>query len=402
MKKKSLFVKIKEIGPGAIVAAAIVGPGTITAASQAGAGFGTTLIWALLFSIIATMFLQDMSTRLGIITRKDLGSALREQFENPILKFLAVTIIVAAIGIGNAAYETSNIIGGASGLAILTDTPITLWAIILGLFIAILLWFGNYKVIEKFFVVMVLIISTCFILTAAVVKPDLGAVFSGAFIPTVPDGSIMFVISLIGTTIVPYTLFLQSATVQERWEGEEGMSEGRFDIIFSLAVVGIISVAIVVSAAVAFPLGTMIEDPSEMAYQLQPLLGSWAKYVFAIGIFGAGATSVMSAALAGAYAISGSLGWGTDLKSNKFRAIWIIIIFIGVAFSGIGSTPTEIIIFAQYANGLILPIIVLFMIFVMNNRKRLGDHVNKPWVNVVTWIIFFITLILALQSFEIF
>src|SRR5699024_10165820 len=198
MKKKSLFVKIKEIGPGAIVAAAIIGPGTITAASQAGAGFGTTLIWALLFSIIATMFLQDMSTRLGIITRKDLGSALREQFENPILKFLAVTIIVAAIGIGNAAYETSNIIGGASGLAILTGTPITLWAFILGLFIAILLWFGNYKVIEKFFVVMVLIISACFILTAIVVKPDLGELFSGALIPTIPDGSIMFVISLIG------------------------------------------------------------------------------------------------------------------------------------------------------------------------------------------------------------
>lgn len=399
MEKKGFFTKLKNIGPGAIVAAAIVGPGTITAASQAGAGFGATLIWALVFSVLATMFLQEMSTRLGIMTRKDLGTAFREQFDNPILKFIAVAIVIAAIGIGNAAYETGNIVGGASGIAIITGTPIRLWGIVLGVGIGLLLWFGNYKVIEKFFVIMVLIISLSFLITAIVIKPDLGSIFSGAFIPKIPNGSIMFVISLIGTTIVPYTLFLQSATVQERWKGKEGISEGRFDIIFSMIVVGIISIAIVVSAAVAFPLGTNIDDPSDMAQQLQPLLGSWAKYVFAIGIFGAGATSVMSASLAAAYAISGALGWGLNLKSLKFRAIWMIIILAGVIFSGVGYSPTEIIVFAQYANGLILPIIVLFMIFVMSNRRRLGEYVNKTWMNVVAWVVFAITVLLALQSF---
>lgn len=401
-EKKGFFTKLKEVGPGAIVAAAIVGPGTITAASQAGAGFGMTLIWALVFSVIATMFLQEMSTRLGIITGKDLGTAFREQFSNPVLKFIAVTIVIAAIGVGNAAYETGNILGGASGLAIITDTPIRLWAVLLGLFIGLLLWFGNYKVIEKFFVIMVGIISLSFIITAVVIKPDIGAILSGIFVPKIPEGSIIFVISLIGTTIVPYTFFLQSATVQERWKGKEAVSEGRFDIIFSMIVVAIISVAIVVTAAGAFSLGTNIEDPSQMAIQLQPLLGSWAKVVFAIGIFGAGATSVMSASLAAAYAISGALGWKLDLKSYKFRAIWLIIILIGVIFSGLDYSPTEIIIFAQYANGLILPIIVLFMIVVMSNSKRLGAYVNKTWMNVVAWIIFIITLVLALQSFEVF
>lgn len=401
-EKKGFFTKLKEVGPGAIVAAAIVGPGTITAASQAGAGFGMTLIWALVFSVIATMFLQEMSTRLGIITGKDLGTAFREQFSNPVLKFIAVTIVIAAIGVGNAAYETGNILGGASGLAIITDTPIRLWAVLLGLFIGLLLWFGNYKVIEKFFVIMVGIISLSFIITAVVIKPDIGAILSGIFVPKIPEGSIIFVISLIGTTIVPYTFFLQSATVQERWKGKEAVSEGRFDIIFSMIVVAIISVAIVVTAAGAFSLGTNIEDPSQMAIQLQPLLGSWAKVVFAIGIFGAGATSVMSASLAAAYAISGALGWKLDLKSYKFRAIWLIIILIGVIFSGLDYSPTEIIIFAQYANGLILPIIVLFMIVVMSNSKRLGAYVNKTWMNIVAWIIFIITLVLALQSFEVF
>lgn len=399
IEKKGFFTKVKEIGPGAIVAASIIGPGTITTASQAGAGFGATLIWALVFSVVATMFLQEMTTRLGVITRKDLGTAFREQFNNPILKFLAVAIVVAAIGIGNAAYETGNIVGGASGIAIMTGTSIRFWGVVLGLLVALLLWFGNYKVIEKFFVVMVLIISICFIITAIVVKPDVGSVFTGAFVPKIPDGSIMFVISLIGTTIVPYTLFLQSATVQERWKGKEGISEGRFDIIFSMIVVGFISISIVVSASVAFSLGTSIDDPSDIAIQLQPLLGSWAKYVFAVGIFGAGATSVMSASLAAAYAISGALGWELNLKSFKFRAVWLIIILTGVLFSGIGYNPTEIIVFSQYANGLILPIIVLFMLFVMRNRKRLGEYVNKTWQNVVGWVIFAVTLLLALQSF---
>lgn len=398
-EQKGFFTKLREVGPGAIVAASIIGPGTITTASQAGAGFGMALTWALIFSVIATAFLQEMTTRLGIITGKDLGTAFREQFANPLLKFIAITIVIAAIGIGNAAYETGNIIGGASGLAIITGLPIRMWGVVLGIFIALLLWFGSYKVLEKFFVVMVAIISISFIITAIVIEPDVGTILKGIFIPRIPDGSIMFVISLIGTTIVPYTLFLQSATVQERWKGKEAVSEGRFDIVFSMVVVAIISTAIVVTATGAFSLGTSIDDPAEMALQLQPLLGSWAKYVFAIGIFGAGATSVMSASLAAAYAISGALGWGLDLKSYKFRAIWIVIILIGIVFSGLDYNPTEIIIFAQYANGLILPIIVLFMIFVMSNSKRLGEYVNKTWMNIVAWIIFFITLMLALQSF---
>src|SRR5699024_11283144 len=182
----------------------------------------------------------EMSTRMGIMTGKDLGTAFREQFSNPVLKFIAVTIVIAAIGVGNAAYETGIIFGGASGLAIITDTPIRLWAVLLGLFIGLLLWFWNYKVIEKFFVIMVGIISLRFIITAVVIKPDIGAILSGIFVPKISDGSIIFVISLIGSTIVPYTFFLQSASVQERLKGIDAVRKGSFDIIFSLIVVAMI------------------------------------------------------------------------------------------------------------------------------------------------------------------
>ncbi|HLR68369.1 MAG TPA: Nramp family divalent metal transporter [Virgibacillus sp.] len=399
--KTKLLGRLKNLGPGAVVAAAIVGPGTVTTASQVGAQFGFTLIWTLIFSIVATMFLQEMVTRLGIVSRKDLGTAFREQFENPILKILTIILIVSAIGIGNAAYETGNIVGGAIGLSTITGMPVQAWGMIIGVSAGLLLWFGSYKMLEKVFVGLIGLMSFSFLITAIVVKPDLGAIFKGAFIPTIPDGGIILIISLIGTTIVPYTLFLQSSIVQERWKSKEGISESRFDIITSLIVVGIMASSIIITAAMAFPLGTQLDNPTEMANQLEPLLGSWAKYVFSIGIFAAGTTSAMTAPLGAAYAITGVLGWERNLKSIKFRVIWMIIILVGIFFTGLGYSPIQIIVFSQYANGLILPIIVLFLLFVMNNRRTLGDNVNKLWINIVGWVIFAITLALALLSFDI-
>ncbi|MFC4557688.1 Nramp family divalent metal transporter [Virgibacillus kekensis] len=400
MSKKGFFEKLKNIGPGAIVAAAIVGPGTVTTASQVGAQFGYVLIWALVFSIIATMFLQEMTTRLGVVTRMDLGTAFRRQFDNPVLKTLTIILIISAIAIGNAAYEAGNITGGAIGLATVTGIPVNGWAIVIGISAGLLLWFGNYKLIERVFVGLILLMSFSFVITAIVVQPDIGDIFAG-FAPRIPDGTTLLVISLIGTTIVPYTLFLQSSTVQERWSSKEGLKESRFDIIFSLFIVMIISVSIIVSAAVAFPLGTSISNPADMAIQLEPLLGSWAKYVFAIGIFAAGITSSMTAPLAAAYATAGVLGWSSDLKSTRFRIVWVIIILVGIIFSSMGYSPIQLILFSQYANGLILPIIVLFLMFVMNNKRLLDENVNKTWLNIVGWTIFAITVLLSLNSFGI-
>ncbi|MFZ0473934.1 MAG: Nramp family divalent metal transporter, partial [Halobacillus sp.] len=281
MPKDSTFKRrLKNVGPGAIVAAAIIGPGTVTTASNVGAEFGYALIWALVFSVIATMFLQEMVTRLGVITRKDLSTILREQFSNPVLKWLTILLIISAIVIGSAAYEAGNIVGGALGMVAITGLPTKLVAVLIGVLAGILLWIGQYKVIERVFVGLILIMTLSFVITAIVVQPDLSAIFTKGFVPKVSSGNTLYVISLIGTTIVPYTLFLQSSTVQERFEGEEQLSDSRFDVLLTMAICGIISVSIIITAAAAFPLGTSIQDPSSMAEQLQPLLGSWAKYVF--------------------------------------------------------------------------------------------------------------------------
>src|SRR5699024_6556516 len=140
MKSNGLFSKLKKIGPGTIAAAAIVGPGTVTAASTIGANYGYSLIWVLIFSVVATGFLLEMAARLGVMTGMDLGKALRQQFNNPFLKFMTIALIVLAVGIGNAAYETGNMIGGAIGLTLIAGTSPQFGGIIIGLASGLILW----------------------------------------------------------------------------------------------------------------------------------------------------------------------------------------------------------------------------------------------------------------------
>ncbi|MYL48351.1 divalent metal cation transporter [Halobacillus litoralis] len=401
-KESKLKKRLKNVGPGAIVAAAIVGPGTVTTASNVGAQFGYALIWALIFSVIATMFLQEMVTRLGVITRKDLSTILREQFSHPVLKWLTILLIISAIVIGSAAYEAGNIVGGAIGMSAFTGLSTETVAILIGLIAGVLLWVGKYKIIERVFIGLILTMTLSFVVTAIVIQPDLSAIITEGLVPKISSGNILFVISLIGTTIVPYTLFLQSSVVQERFKGEEELTDSRFDVVTTITICGIISVAIIITAAVAFPLGTEIQNPSVMADQLKPLLGSWAKYVFAIGIFAAGISSAMTAPLASAYATAGALGWDRNLRSTKFRLVWIVVLLVGVIFASLGYDPIQLIVFAQYANGLILPFIVLILMVAMNNRATLQNHVNSLWVNIVGGLIFLITVTLSLISFGIF
>lgn len=402
MNLKVFIKRLKNVGPGAIVAAAIIGPGTVTTASVAGAEYGFALIWGLVFAVIVTIFLLEMATRLGIISRKSLGTALREQFKNPLLKYGVITLSILAIGGGTIASQSGNLAGGAVGLEIITGIPTRVGGAIIGITIALLLWKGSYKVLEKAFIVMVLILTISFAITAIFVKPSISSIFSSFFPPMIPDGSILVLISLIGTTVVPYTLFLQSATVQERWMGKESLPESRFDIVTSMIVVGIVSIAILVTSAVAFPIGTSLSSGADMAIQLEPLLGSWATIVFSIGIFAAGASSAMAAPLAAAYALSGLLNWKEDVKSWKFRIVWLSVITFGITFSTLGYSPVELIMVTRYAIGLILPLIIIFLIFVMNNKKYLGEHTNKTWLNIISCVIFIITFILSLQSFGIF
>lgn len=385
------------------MAAAFIGPGTVTTASVAGSSTGYALLWALAFSIVATIILQEMSARLGIVSREGLGEALRTTFDNVFVKAVTILLVISAITIGAAAFETGNITGAASGLASLGG-PSSLWAAIIGIAAFALLIVGSYKVIERVLVALVTLMSVVFLVTAVVVRPDVGDIVAGLFAPGIPDGSLITVIALVGTTVVTYNFFLHSSSVQDKWPedipADRALSEARFDSIFSITLGGLITLAIVITGAAAFfGTNTEVSDATDMALQLEPLLGAAAKFFFAVGIFAAGMTSAVTAPLAAAYATSGAFGWGRDLKSWRFRAVWMVIIIFGTVLAAfVGASPAQIIVFAQAANGLLLPVVAIFLLIVMNRNDLLGNFKNGVIGNVIGGIVVLVATGLGLYS----
>ncbi|WP_049922076.1 Nramp family divalent metal transporter [Halopiger djelfimassiliensis] len=389
--------RLKAIGPGALVAAAFVGPGTVTTASVIGAEYAYLLVWTIAFSIFATIVLQEMSARLGLITNEGLGEAFRNEFGNPLARGITVALVVSAIGIGTAAFQTGNIVGGAAGLATITGVSENVWGPLIGLVAAGLLWTGNYKLIERVFIGLVTVMGLAFVINAIVVRPDVGSLSLG-LVPTVPDGSAYLIAGLVGTTVVGYNLFLHASTVQERWDGADDLAACRTDTIGMVIVGGLITTAIVVTAAAVFPAGTQIEDVGAMADQLEPVFGGFALTFFAIGLFAAGFTSAMSAPLAGAYATAGALGWERDLTSTRFRSIWLTIIGVGIVFSALDYNPVRVIVFAQVANGLLLPVLAVFLIYAMNNDDLLGEHTNSALQNAVGGLVTLVVVGIGLRT----
>lgn len=400
--------RIQSLGPGLLVTAAFIGPGTITTCTLAGAGFGYALLWGLLFSVLATMVLQEMSARLGIVGRSGLGEALRTQFHNPAVKILSVILVLSAIVIGNAAYETGNILGATMGLQDVTGFTgfhfqngftLKIWVLIVGLSAFFILLSGSYQILEKVLIFLVFIMSISFIVTMIVIRPGFTEIFKGLFTPTLPDGSLLMLIGLIGTTVVPYNLFLHASTVQEKWKQKSDISKARFDLRISVLLGGVISMSIVITAAMAF-YGRQIDikGAGDLAVQLKPLLGNWAGVFMSLGLFAAGISSAITAPLAAAYACSGILGWSTKLKSGKFKAVWIIVLLSGIIFSTLGSSPVKAIVFAQITNGILLPVIAIYLLIVMNNKRMLGNFSNNTVQNILGIIIVLFMLILGGKS----
>ncbi len=391
---------LKNSGPGALVAAAFIGPGTVTVCTIAGVRFGYDLLWAMLLAILATIILQEMSARIGIITRKGLAEVIRQELQHPLVRTLVLGLILAAIVIGNAAYEAGNISGGRLGLETLfgTDTLMAsrLLSLLIGFFAFALLYIGDYKLLERALVSLVVLMSFAFLTTAILTKPDLSELFAGLFIPTLSDANLLTVLGLIGTTVVPYNLFLHAALVKEKWQHQSDLHHARKDTVIAVTLGGLVSMAILISAAAANT--TTVSNAADLALGLEPLFGSFARYFLSIGLFAAGITSAITAPLAAAYVANGCLGWNGDLQSVRFRAVWMIVLLLGIVFSSLGISPIEIIQFAQIANGMALPVVVGIILWIMNRRSILGAHKNTVFQNVCGGAIFIVTVALGYRA----
>lgn len=391
----------KNIGPGPLVAAAFIGPGTVTLCTIAGVNFGFALLWAMVLSILATVVLQEMAARLGVVSQMGLSEVIKQEIANPYIRTVALILILSAIVIGNAAYEAGNISGGALGLETILGKPsievmslnFSLIPICIGIIAFVLLFIGNYKVIEKALVFMVILMSLAFVTTAIITRPDLTEILKSIAVPMFPKNSILTIVGLIGTTVVPYNLFLHASLAKTKWKNSQDLSFARKDTIIAVVLGGLVSMCIIVSAA-AIP-EQDISNASDLAKGLEPLFGINAKYFLSTGLFAAGITSAITAPLAAAFVASGCLGWNSNLKSGKFRAVWVFILGLGVLFSSIGFKSIEIIKFAQVANGILLPIIAAFLLWVVNKRVVLGKYSNSKIQNILGFIILLITIFLG-------
>ena len=211
----TLLKRLKNIGPGALVAAAFIGPGTVTTCTLSGANYGYTLVWAIVFATVATIVFQEMAARIGIATQKGLAENIRDRIKNPVAKWIALGLVLVAIFIGNVAYETGNITGGILGIGAIVDVAGGLQvALIIAISVcaAALLWIGSFKAVQNVLTVIVVLMGVVFMITAFASNPDWGAVFAG-LMPHLPSteqtggtSPVLVAVGLIGTTVVPSLL----------------------------------------------------------------------------------------------------------------------------------------------------------------------------------------------------
>ncbi|PYE32391.1 NRAMP (natural resistance-associated macrophage protein)-like metal ion transporter [Idiomarina fontislapidosi] len=398
-------MKLSQFGPGALVAAAFIGPGTVVTASLAGAGFGYALLWALVLSTLICVILQEMASRIGVVTGHGLGENIRQQITAPWLRILFFTLIIAAIIVGNSVYQGGNLSGATLGaqealghVPWLSNWFEQGWPVIFGVLAATILWQGKAKFIEYALISLVLLMSLAFIGTFLLTQPNWLGVTDSLLRWRWPSDSILTVIALVGTTVVPYNLFLHSASVANKWSGDDGVKAARIDTFISIPLGGLISMAILATAASAFfAQGIAIDSAGDLAISLAPLFGDWAKYLMALGLCAAGISSATTAPLASAYALCGIMGWRQSLTGRAFRTIWAVILLLGVVISSLGISPIKVIWFAQIANGVLLPVIVGF-IWWLCNQSTMGKMKNSILGNTFAALIMLISIVLSWKS----
>lgn len=393
----------KYIGPGPVVAAAFIGPGTVTVCTLAGVNFGFDLLWAMGLSIIATIVLQEMAARIGLVTQKGLASVISETLQKGILCYFSIFLVMTAIVLGNAAYEAGNISGGALGIELFVQAPVlslgnfqvNILNMLIGSLALILLLTGSYSTISNYLTGLVILMSIAFLGTAIWSKPNFLELLSG-FQPAINPENIFTIVALIGTTVVPYNFFLHSSLISQKWKSIQDLKYIRVDTLIAVILGGLVSMAIIVTAKAGS--ATEVNSAIDLAIGLEPLMGKMAKYFMAFGLFAAGITSAITAPLAGSLVIAGSFGLSNDLKSFPMRISIVGILGLGLVFSSFGIKPIQLILFAQLANGVMLPLLSGYILWLVNKKSVMGTHTNGVWMNILAFAIWLITLLLGGMS----
>mgnify|MGYP001354907177 FL=1 len=398
---KSFF---KNVGPGPLIAAAFIGPGTITLCTLIGVKYDLQLLWTIIISIFAVIVLQSMAVRIGIIGQKSIIEVIREEIKIPWIRSFVLILIFSAIMIGNTAYEAGNISGAALGLETLIGSftlnqasfNLKIYPILIGFLATLLLWIGKYKILERSLIFLVVLMSISFLFTAILTGPSLVNIFSGLLNFSIPRGSLLGIIGIVGTTIVPYNLFLHTELVREKWSTKGDLSYALKDMLIAFVLGGLISMSVIITAAGVD--AYELNNAADLAMGLAPVFGEGAKYLLSVGLFAAGITSSITAPLAAAYVVCGCFGWTTNFKSRSFQRSWAIVILFGTLLASTGLKFILIIQFAQIANGILLPVIAAILLWIMNKAAWLGKSKNTMIQNLLGFLIVIISLFLSMRT----
>ena len=373
-----------------VIAAAFIGPGTVTSAASAGAEFGYSLLWALLFSTIACLVLQEASGRLTVVSGKNLGQALGARYPRGWRRFAVLALVLGAVVVGCAAYEAGNILGGAAGAMLSLSWSAQRVAVATVAVAALLLWFNSPQRVATMLSLLVATMGVAFLFTAVRLAPAGSEVLAGLLRPTLPEGSTLLAIALVGTTVVPYNLFLGSGLARG-----QTLAQLRFGLAIAVLFGGLISMAvIVVGAALHGGFGF-----SELADVLVERLGPWARGTLGAGLFAAGLSSAVTAPLAAAITARSVLGDGDETRwadgSWRFRSVWGGVLAVGLVFGVSGIRAVPVIILAQALNGVLLPVVAVFLFVAVNDAAVMGSARNGVGSNLVMGLVTAVTILLG-------
>jgi NRAMP (natural resistance-associated macrophage protein)-like metal ion transporter len=376
------------VGPGIITANVDNDAGGITTYSQAGAGFGYSLLWSLVPITLMLILVQEMCNRMGVVTGKGLSDLIRERFGVKPTFYLMLALIV--INFGNIMAEFA----GVKASTELFGLPAWLTLPVSAVFVWLLIVKGNYKTVEKVFLVAC-VFYVAYVITGFRVGPPLREVLGHVAVPSLPSSAAgwTMLVGLVGTTIAPWMQFYQQASVAEKGIKVEHYFYSWIDTVVGCVVVNVIALFIIVCcAATLHPHGVAIETAADAARALEGIAGEYARDLFAFGLLNASLFAASILPLSTAYSVCEGLGFetGVDKKfveAPQFYGLYTFLIVFGAGVMLIpGTNPVKVMYVSQIVNGVMLPFVLVFMLLLVNNKKVMGDRVNGKIFNVCAWI----------------
>jgi NRAMP (natural resistance-associated macrophage protein)-like metal ion transporter len=386
------------LGPGLVSAIAGDDAGGIGTYSVVGAKYGYTLLWALVLVILGLVVVQEMTARLAVVTGKGLADLIREQFG-----VRTTTFAMACLLIANAAVTISEFVGIAAaselfGVSRYISVPIA----------AVAVWYivarGSYKWAERIFLALSAVLVV-YVFAAFLAQPDWAAVARGTFIPTIyPERDfILLTIAIIGTTISPYMQFTLSATTIDKGTRPEEYRFVFWETVLGVVLSGAFAYFIIVATGATLNVNgiTDIESAEQAASALEPIAGPLAVGLFGIGLLGASFLAASILPLSTTYAICEAFGWERGVNQERsdapiFYGIYTALIVLGAVVALIPGLPLfEIFVYVYLLNGILLPVLLILMLRLANNKRLMGDSVNSGFVNVVGWGITVVLIVLT-------